>query len=366
MAQHGNGYGTIDAGARRLGRLRQGLLHRHGGDDAFDARRRGGGRPRELDACAGRVRQAVPHAGLLPDLRPVPGARDRPRLAHLSRPQGRALRLFLPAVGHDPVRLQGARASRPSTARSASPGSMPRPSSSRSARSGSSTCCRSSSSSPSSTRGVPADRDLADRGRARDRADRDRLDRDRRVRRRASSISTPATCWRRASSRSPPACRRGRCWPRRCWPSWAVLNGVFVFGGLADLPFVSLALGADRRRRRGRGLGADGAERPVRGAALSRAELDRGLSGVLPRHGGLARACCCKTGLETRHGRAAGHRSRHRRRGRAVLARCAARRCASCSSGRPGRGSTPSRNTRCSRRNRRRSDSRCGQRRRTG
>ena len=38
---------------------------------------------------------------------------------------------------------------RPSTARSASPGSMPRPSSSRSARSGSSICCRSSSWSPS-------------------------------------------------------------------------------------------------------------------------------------------------------------------------------------------------------------------------
>ena len=26
--------------------------------------------------------------------------------------------------------------------------------------------------------------------------------------------------------------------------AWAVLNGVFVFGGLADLPFISLALGA--------------------------------------------------------------------------------------------------------------------------
>ena len=35
--------------------------------------------------------------------------RHRPRLAHLSRPQGRALRLFLRAVDDDPVRLQGAR-----------------------------------------------------------------------------------------------------------------------------------------------------------------------------------------------------------------------------------------------------------------
>ena len=98
----------------------------------------------------GRVRQAVPHAGLLPDLRPVPRPRDRPRLAHLSRPQGRALRLFLRAVGDDPVRLQGARASPPSTARPALPRSTSTPSSSRSARCGSSTCCRSSSSSPSS------------------------------------------------------------------------------------------------------------------------------------------------------------------------------------------------------------------------
>ena len=58
---------------------------------------------------AGRVRQAVPDAGFLPDLGPVPVGRDRPRLAHLSRPQGGALRLFLRAVGDDPVRLQGAR-----------------------------------------------------------------------------------------------------------------------------------------------------------------------------------------------------------------------------------------------------------------
>ena len=68
-------------------------------------------RPGRLAAHGRRLRQAVPHAGLLPDLRPVPGAGHRPRLAHLSRPQGRALRLFLPAVDDDPVRLQGARCS---------------------------------------------------------------------------------------------------------------------------------------------------------------------------------------------------------------------------------------------------------------
>ena len=37
---------------------------------------------------------AVPHAGFLPDLGPVPVPRHRPRLADLSRSQGRALRYF--------------------------------------------------------------------------------------------------------------------------------------------------------------------------------------------------------------------------------------------------------------------------------
>ena len=57
----------------------------------------------------GRIRAAVPHARLLHDLRPVPRQCHRPRLAHLSRPQGRALLLFLSAVDDDPVRVQGAR-----------------------------------------------------------------------------------------------------------------------------------------------------------------------------------------------------------------------------------------------------------------
>ena len=96
------------APARRLGRLRQGHLHRHGGDDAFGAGRRSGRRPDRLHAPRRDVRQTVPDAGFLPDFRAVPLGRDRPRLAHLSRPQGRAFRLFLRAVGDDPVRLQGA------------------------------------------------------------------------------------------------------------------------------------------------------------------------------------------------------------------------------------------------------------------
>ncbi len=60
-----------------------------------------------LHACGGDVRQAVPDARFLPDFRAFPGQSDRPRLAHLSRPQGGAFRLLLRAVGDDPVRLQG-------------------------------------------------------------------------------------------------------------------------------------------------------------------------------------------------------------------------------------------------------------------
>ena len=60
--------------------------------------------------------------------------------------QGRALRLFLRAVGDDPVRLQGAgvRGRDGLARRAGSP--ISKPSSSRSARCGSSICCRSSSS----------------------------------------------------------------------------------------------------------------------------------------------------------------------------------------------------------------------------
>ena len=79
---------------------------------------------------------------------PVPVARDRPRLAHLPRSQSRAFRLFLCAVGDDPVRRQGAAFRRRRMAGPMSPSNMRSPSSIRSARCGSSTCCRSSSWSP--------------------------------------------------------------------------------------------------------------------------------------------------------------------------------------------------------------------------
>ena len=140
----------------RLGRLCQGHLHRHGGDDAFDARRRGTP-PARTASCILVVEFAKPFR--MPDFflisGPVPGARHRPRLAHLSRPQGRAFRLFLRAVGDDPVRLQGAGLRRRASAGPASRSSIWNPSSSRSARCGSSICCRSSSSSPSSRARMP-------------------------------------------------------------------------------------------------------------------------------------------------------------------------------------------------------------------
>ncbi len=54
----------------------------------------------------------------------------------------------------------------------------------------------------------------------------------------------PATCWRRASSRSRPPLQARPLLAAGLLAAWAILNGVFVFGGLADLPFISLALGA--------------------------------------------------------------------------------------------------------------------------
>ena len=133
---------------------------------------------------------------------------------------------------------------------------------------------------------------------------------------------------------------------------WAIVNGVLVFAGYGDLPFMSLALGLV-----GAGAVVTAATLMAqsdlwRAAALLRAELDRHLPRLLPRHGGEPRRAA-----QVRHH----HRHRHhlgagdgRRRGRgagALLdgARHAAAR--SCSSGRPGRGSSASGPRRCSRRN---------------
>ena len=93
---------------------------------------------------ARRIRAPVPHAGLLPDRRPLPREPHQRAVAALSRPQGAALRLFLRAVADHPVRLQGAglagrdRLGRRRCANISSPSSSP------GARSGSSTTWRSS------------------------------------------------------------------------------------------------------------------------------------------------------------------------------------------------------------------------------
>jgi len=76
-----------------------------------------------------------------------------------------------------------------------------------------------------------------------------------------------------------------------------------------------------RRRDRGRDhLGADREERRICAAALSRAELNRRLPGVLPRHGGRALAAAQnRPHSRPRHGRADCDSLRHRGRGCAVL-----------------------------------------------
>ncbi len=76
----------------------------------------------------GGVRRALPHAGLLPDRRPVPRPPHRRAVAALSRPQGPALRLFLRALADDPVRLQGAGHGRRARLRPARAACISRPS----------------------------------------------------------------------------------------------------------------------------------------------------------------------------------------------------------------------------------------------
>ena len=50
-------------------------------------------------------------------------------------------------------------------------------------------------------------------------------------------------CWRRASSRSPPPCRRGPSIAALGLVVWALFNGFYVMLGLDGKPFVSLTLG---------------------------------------------------------------------------------------------------------------------------
>ena len=309
----------------RLGRLRQRLLHRHGGDDALDARRRGRGRARGLHASAGRLRQAVPHAGLLHDLRPVSRPRHRPRLAHLSRPQGRALRLFLRAVGDHPVRPQGPGDRRRRRLGWRSRGNTDSPSSIRSARCGSSICCRSSSSSSSwrassgSRRCWSGSSPPAWKSRMSTPAGWCRTSSPR-----ASSISIPAMCWRDRSSRSPPGCRRTHGWRLAdCWsgPSWKRARSI---SDVSELPLVSLALGLVGAAAVMSGAALMARHDCLPAAALLRAQLHRHLSRLLPADGGDPHRAA-----EDRHRpRCRRHGHRHHRRRRDRRRCCCSGRCA--------------------------------------
>ena len=112
---------------------------------------------------------------------------------------------------------------------------------------------------------IPSLVDLAGRRRARDRAHPHRLDRDRRVRRAASSISTPAICSRRASSRWRALARRRPRRARRALAAWgAGQRRAWCSHGFAGLAVRLARARPGRRRRGGARLGADGQERPVR------------------------------------------------------------------------------------------------------
>ena len=94
------------------------------------------------------------------------------------------------------------------------------------------------------TRRVPVPVDLARRRRARDRARQHRLDGAGRIRRAASSISTPATSSRRtifALAARVQAASAGSALAGLL--AWGLVNGTLVYLGYETLPFVSLALG---------------------------------------------------------------------------------------------------------------------------
>ena len=176
---------------------------------------------------------------------------------------------------------------------------------------------------------IPVLADLARRGGARDRAHPHRLDRDRRVRGRfvyfyTGYILAPRIFALAAQVQAQPE---------------AALAGLDDLGPASTASWCStgyagLAVRLARARpcRRGRGgggLGAAGAEPPVRAAALLRRALDRHLSRVLPRHGGEPhRAAQVRLDRRHRHHLRDRDARGHRRRARSCTGRCAARRCA--------------------------------------
>ncbi len=76
--------------------------------------------------------------------------------------------------------------------------------------------------------------------------------------------------------------------------SGAWLNGILVFNGFAELPFVSLALGLAGAAAVVAVSALLAQIRPVRAAALLRRELDRHLSRVLPAAWRRAARCCSR------------------------------------------------------------------------
>ena len=244
--------------------------------------------------------------------------RHRPRLARLSRQEGRPLRLFLCAVGDDPVRLQGADVHR----RNGRARRRPRLSRSlhRAVRHAvvhlpAADLLRRREAHP---RAAVAG-DLARRRRARDCPHRYRLDRDRRVR--ASLrlfLQRLCLCAARLRAGGPRAAQADACAGRsRGMGRHQRRAGA----GRLRRPAVRLAgAGLRRRRRGGRGRGADGAERHVPAAALLRPELDRHLSRLLPADGGDPhRAAQDRRYHRSRHDRASGDGGRRRRRAGLVL-----------------------------------------------
>ena len=75
---------------------------------------------------------------------------------------------------------------------------------------------------------------------------------------------------------------------------WAVINGAAGVQGLRRPAVPVAGARASRRRRGGHRRDADGADRLVPPAALSRRQLDRHLPRLLPRHGGEPRPCCSR------------------------------------------------------------------------
>ena len=229
--------------------------------------------------------------------------------------------------------------------------SISKPSSSRSARCGSSICCRSSSSSTKLTRAAAAARDLAVGA--------------------ALEIAPIHTGWTVidefagrfvyfytgymlaphifALPTSAGAAARRRLRLSRCGAS---STACWCSAGYGDLPFVSLALGPARRRRGGRGRGADGAERLFQPLRYLRRATRSSSTSPSSCHGGEPHGAA-----QDRHH----HRPRHhlaagdgRGRGRArscCTGGARTRRSASCSCGRNGRSSSRSGLRRCSRRN---------------